>query len=198
MILGPSPNTTGVIMDNSKPIAGNSPAAGAAPTSTLGGWQKRLVISAFLGGVAAAVGVGALAEGAAGPGWGHHSALSADDSPAAVAKHVDHMLQHAYVEIEATDAQKAQLDPIVKQAVADLMPLHDQAHAAHQQALALLTADTIDRAAIENARAEHLRLADQASRRLAQLLGDVAEVLTPAQRQALAEHVQRRHGRHHG
>src|SRR5258705_1677061 len=100
-------------MDNSK--TSNS-------KNALRGWPKLLVIAEFLGGVATAVGVGALAQGAADRGFGHH-AMSAKASPAEFAQHVDHMLQHAYIEIDATDAQKAQLDPIVKQAVADLMPL---------------------------------------------------------------------------
>jgi len=34
------------------------------------------------------------------------------------------MLKHLYVEIDATDAQKAQITPLVKQAVSDLLPLH--------------------------------------------------------------------------
>ena len=47
---------------------------------------------------------------------------------------------------------------------------------------------TVDRASLEAARAEHLQLADQASKRIVQLFGDVGDVLTPAQRKALAEH----------
>jgi Spy/CpxP family protein refolding chaperone len=74
------------------------------------------------------------------------------------------------------------------------MPLHAQVHGFHAQALALLSQDRVDRAAIEAMRAEHIQAADQASRRIAQLLGDVAEVLTPAQRKALAAHVAEVHG----
>jgi Spy/CpxP family protein refolding chaperone len=60
--------------------------------------------------------------------------------------------------------------------------------------LALLSQDHIDRAAIETMRAEHLQAADQASRRIAQVIGDVAEVLTPAQRKALATRAAEMHG----
>jgi Spy/CpxP family protein refolding chaperone len=107
------------------------------------------------------------------------------------------MLKHFYVEIDATDAQKAQIGPLVKQAATDLLPLHTQAHAAHQHALDALSQATVDRSALEAARVEHLQLADQASKRLVQLMGDVGDVLTPAQRKALSDHLQHLHGMKH-
>jgi hypothetical protein len=42
-------------------------------------------------------------------------------------------------------------------------------------------------------RQQHLQLADQASKRLSQLIGDVGDVLTPAQRQALVAHLDKMH-----
>jgi Spy/CpxP family protein refolding chaperone len=65
---------------------------------------------------------------------------------------------------------------------------------ARKQAVQLLTGDTIDRAAIEAMRAEHLQLAEQASRRVAQALADTVEVLAPAQRKELAGRINRWHG----
>ncbi len=55
----------------------------------------------------------------------------------------------------------------------------------------------IDRAAIEAFRAEQLALADAASKRFAQAVGDAAEVLTPDQRQKAHELLQWRRGWHH-
>jgi Spy/CpxP family protein refolding chaperone len=151
---------------------------------------KRIALFALLG-AAAIGGIAAVAHETGEWGWHHGpAAMTAEEMSA----HVDKFLQHVYIEIDATDAQKAQLDPLVKQAVADLMPLHAQVHGFHAQALALLSQDRVDRAAIETMRAEHIQAADQASRRIAQLLGDVAEVLTPAQRKALAAHVAQVHG----
>ena len=49
----------------------------------------------------------------------------------------------------------------------------------------LLTQPTVDRSAIEALRAEQLSLADAASKRFAQALGDAAEVLTPEQRRKI-------------
>jgi Spy/CpxP family protein refolding chaperone len=66
--------------------------------------------------------------------------------------------------------------------------------AARKQAIELLTGDTIDRGAIEALRAEHLQLAEQASRRLAQAVSDAAEVLTPVQRKELAARMEKHRG----
>ena len=104
------------------------------------------------------------------------------------------MLKHLYVEIDATDAQKAQITPLVKQAVNDLLPLHTQLQAAHTQAIQGLTASPVDRTALEASRVAHLQLADQASKRLVQLMADVSDVLTPAQRSAFAAHLKQMHG----
>jgi Spy/CpxP family protein refolding chaperone len=153
--------------------------------------RKRLAVLALIGGVAIAAGIGAVAhEPGAAFAFHHHPAMSAEE----ISTHVDKFLQHVYVEIDATDAQKAQIDPLVRQAVTDLMPMHSQARDFHTQALALLSADRIDRAAIETMRAEHIQAADQASRRIAQVIADVAEVLTPAQRKALAARAAEMHG----
>ena len=72
----------------------------------------------------------------------------------------------------------------------DLLPVREKAHAARKQAIELLAADSIDRGAIEALRAEHIVLAEQASKRFAQALADVAEVLTPAQRKQIAERME--------
>jgi Spy/CpxP family protein refolding chaperone len=137
-------------------------------------------------------GVAALANGTGMCGW--HHGMSGTHSAADVTAHVDHMLKHLYVEIDATDAQKAQITPLVKQAVSDLLPLHTQLQSAHTQAIQGLTASPVDRAALEASRVAHLQLADQASKRLVQLMADVSDVLTPAQRSAFAAHLKQMHG----
>jgi periplasmic protein CpxP/Spy len=156
---------------------------------------SRYTAVAFLAGVALVVGVG-LARSEAVSGW-HRGMMDGTHSAAEVSAHVDHMLKHFYVEIDATDAQKAQIGPLVKQAVNDLMPLHSQLQSAHSHAMQALQQPTVDRASLEAARAEHLQLADEASKRIVQLFGDVGDVLTPAQRQALAEHLEHLHGMPH-
>jgi Spy/CpxP family protein refolding chaperone len=111
-------------------------------------------------------------------------------------EHLERMLKHLYVEIDATDAQKQRLDPIVKQAASDLRPLREKVQDARRRGAELFSAETIDRGAIERARVEQIGAADAASKRFTQALTDVAEVLTPEQRKKLAARFARRgHGR---
>jgi periplasmic protein CpxP/Spy len=154
---------------------------------------NRQTVFAFFAGAALVGGVGAVAAAMGGNGWHHGMMMQGAESPADMSAHVGHVLKHLYVEIDATDAQKAKIGPLVQQAVSDLLPLHTQLQAAHTQAIQGLTQPTIDRAALETAREAHLQLADQASKRIVQLLGDVGDVLTPAQRNALATHLGQLH-----
>jgi protein CpxP len=174
-----------------------SPADAAPPVRRL--LFNRYTVVAFLAGAVLAAGVGVSAWGH-GMSCQHGMMMEGTPSAADVSAHVDHMLKHLYVEIDATEAQKAQIAPLVKQAVDDLLPLHSQLHTAHAHVMQALTQTTVDRAALETARAEHLQLADQASKRFTQLIADVGDVLTPQQRKALADHLERMHGmeRSHG
>jgi protein CpxP len=117
--------------------------------------------------------------------------------PARLEEHIGRALRHFYVEIDATEAQKQKLDPIVRQAVRDLLPMRETFHGGRQRAIDLLAAAAVDRNALEGLRTEQLQAAETASRRLTQAIADVAEVLTPEQRQKLAEHVRQRRGWHH-
>jgi len=154
---------------------------------------NRNTVVAFIAGAGLMAGVGAIAQGV-GMGAMHHGMMNGNASPAEISAHVDHMLKHLYVEIDATPAQQAQIGPLVQQAVTDLLPLRTQLQAGHTQFVQALTQSTIDRNGMETVREAHLQLADQASKRIVQLLGDVGNVLTPAQRQSLADHLQQMHG----
>ncbi len=100
---------------------------------------NRSTILSFVAGAAVAVAVGVSAQVTAMSGWHHGSMMDGTHSAAEVSAHIDHMLKHFYVEIDATDAQKAQIGPLVKQAVNDLLPLHSQAQTAHQHAMDALS-----------------------------------------------------------
>jgi periplasmic protein CpxP/Spy len=157
-------------------------------------WLNRRTLVVLVAGATLVGGVAALAGGRGMAGCQHGMMMDGAHSPAEISAHVDHMLKHLYVEIDATDAQKTKIGPLVKQAVNDLLPLREQLQAAHAQTIDGLTQPTVDRAALEAARAAHLQLADQASKRFVQLIADVGDVLSPAQRTALAEHLKRLHG----
>src|SRR6266581_227376 len=159
---------------------------------------RRAAIATLIGGIAAGIGIKAFAQGGGFGGWRCGGLMAGPLDPATVDEHLERMLKHLYVEIDATDEQKAKLGPIVKQAAKDLLPLRDKIQDARKRTVELLTGDAVDRAAIEALRAEHLQLAEQASRRIAQALGDAAGVLTAAQRKELAARMEKHRGWRHG
>ena len=63
-----------------------------------------------------------------------------------------------------------------------------------ERATALLSQPTLDRAAIEAFRVEQMALADTASKRFAQAVADVSEVLTADQRRKVSEFIERKRG----
>jgi periplasmic protein CpxP/Spy len=153
---------------------------------------RRITLATLIGGAAAGLGFGAFAQGR------HRGGFSGPLDPAELEQRLDRMLKHFYVEIDATDAQKQQLEPIVKQAAKELVPLRENLRAGRREAIELLSRDRVDPAALEALRARHIGLADEASRRLTRAIAEAAEVLTPAQRKELAAHFARRHRRLHG
>jgi Spy/CpxP family protein refolding chaperone len=120
--------------------------------------------------------------------------MGAPFEPANAEERVDRMVRHLAIEIDATTEQQDKLRSIVKGAVRDLLPLRQKTQSAHERVHALLTQPAVDRAAIEAVRAEHMALADEASRRVARAFGDAAEVLTPEQRRKIDSHFGHRGG----
>ena len=156
---------------------------------------KRAAIATLIGGVAAGIGIKAFAHGGGYGGWHRGGFMAGPLDAAAMDEHLERMLRHLYVEIDATEEQKQKLAPIVKQAAKDLLPLRDTLRAGRGQAIELLTQERIDPAALEALRTKHIGLADEASRRLTRAIAEATDVLTPAQRKELAAHFARRQGR---
>ncbi len=130
---------------------------------------------------------------------GPASLMSETMDPAQMDEHVERMVKHLAVEVDATPEQKDKLTAIAKSAARDLAPLRGNMKRARQQALDLLSAEKVDHAAIENLRAEQLALMDSTTKRLTQALADAADVLTVEQRKKLAARAQRfGHRFHHG
>jgi Spy/CpxP family protein refolding chaperone len=119
-------------------------------------------------------------------------------SPAQIEDRVDRGIRHAAIELDATPEQQEKLRAIARAAVKDLLPMREKGQVARARAAELLIQPKVDRAAIEAFRAEQLALAEAASKRLAQAVGDAAEVLTPEQRQKAHEFIQWRRGLWHG
>ncbi len=172
----------------------NTKASEAEPSrSSRGGRRGTFVIAllvvALLGGVA-----GNMLSTAFGHGFGMHrmswhggGVMGGSLTPAQIDDRIDRMTKHMAIELDATADQQAKIAGIAKAAVADLRPLREKAQAARSQAVALLTASTIDRTAVERLRAEQIGLAETASKRIAQALADTTEVLSPEQRRKVAD-----------
>jgi periplasmic protein CpxP/Spy len=151
---------------------------------------RRFSLATLFGGVAALATSRAFAHG----GWrGNHGPLD----PAAMDAHIDRMIRHLAIEVDATPEQQQKLGAIARQAAREFAPLREEAREARKQAIALLTAPQVDRAALERLRAGHVQHAEQASRRIVQTVADAADVLTAEQRKQLAQHLERRGHRWH-
>jgi len=127
-------------------------------------------------------------------GWHHGGWGGGPPDPAQIEDRADRAVRHLAIEIDATTEQQDKIRAIVKAALTDLLPLLDERKAARERARELLTRPTIDRAELEKFRAEHMAMWEGASKRITQALGDVAEALTPQQRQKLAEFLAERRG----
>ncbi len=123
-------------------------------------------------------------------GWhgGDHNRF-ADWSDADIEAHIERMVKHAAIEIDATQEQQEKITALATAVAKDLKPVHDRMRAAGKEIHDLLLADTIDRAALEQLRAERLAEAERISKNLVSALADVAEVLSPEQRKVLDERI---------
>jgi Spy/CpxP family protein refolding chaperone len=111
---------------------------------------------------------------------------------------VERMVERIGRVVDASSEQKQKLRAIGQAALDDLNALRARRQDIRRQAAAALAAPTVDRARLESLRQEGMKLADEASRRLVSVLADAAEVLTPAQRAHLAQHMARRFDRRGG
>ena len=120
--------------------------------------------------------------------WGGHAM-----SPEAAKEHLQIASKWMLRDIDASAEQQDRVNTIVAGAVDDLFRLRER-HQQNRDAFhAQFGGATIDRAALEEIRKSEMGLADEASKRLVQAVADVSEVLTPEQRQALAERIHRHH-----
>jgi protein CpxP len=148
--------------------------------------KRRLTLVAIAGSFAVLLG-GALAV--AHSGGGHHGMMMSGNFTDDHLEHVQMMLG----KIGATDAQKTQIEGILKPALEDMKAEHDAHFAAFKQFHEAITAPSIDRARLESLRAEQMKLLDDCSKRMIAAVSDAAEVLSPDQRAALAREIEKHH-----
>ena len=145
-------------------------------------------------GMSGPIGMG-MGMGGHGPGRGHHGMMDHD----AMAKRIEQRISKLIADIGGTPEQKDKLLALARATLADLKPLREQHMAARRQGMALLTAPTIDRGALEQLRVSQVQAADAMSQRTLKAMADAAEVLSPEQRSRVAERMtQRMSRRGHG
>jgi Spy/CpxP family protein refolding chaperone len=131
-------------------------------------------------------------------GHGMMMGMHGGHSPEEMHKHFDKVLTEA----GASDAQKQQIHTIMKDAMdaehTDMKSFHDSVH----QLKTLLTAETIDEAAIAKLRDQQDQLMLATSHRLSDTMVAVAKILNPAQRAKLGAEIDKmmaeHEGHHHG
>ena len=189
--------------DNARPDNANTPVSGTVvppSRSRRTGWIVAAVIAAGLTGAAAS---SALSHGFGfgphgfGPGAWHGRFMGGSLDPKQIEDRADRMVRHLAIEIDATNDQQEKLRNVVRSTVRDILPMREKAHAARARARELLTQDKVDRAEIDKFRTEQAALADAFSKRMAQAVGDAAEILTPEQRRKIADRLPPS-GRGHG
>jgi Spy/CpxP family protein refolding chaperone len=158
-----------------------------SPRRSRRGW----IIAGSIVGVLALLAGTKAAVYAHGDGW--HHGLGGRMSAEAFSDHIEHHVKSVLSDVDATAEQQAQVTSILQSAARDLHALKDQHASAHKELHEILAAETIDRARLETVRADQLRLADEASKRIVDCIADAAEVLTPEQRAALVARMERHH-----
>jgi Spy/CpxP family protein refolding chaperone len=146
---------------------------------------------ALAGAIVGVIVTNAFAFGGFGPSDRFHRGMLFGGDPAEVDKRVEKAVKHFAVEVEASDAQEARLIAIAKDLVREVRPMRDELRDARRQAVELLAAGTIDRAAVEQLRKAQIERVDAMSARAVAALTEAAEVLSPAQRKVLAERIER-------
>ncbi len=141
-------------------------------------WPRVLVLGgAMAAGIA--LGAGGLAAAAVmgGGGWHHGPRL----------ERIQNFVRMSLDSVAATSEQEAKVHDIVAAAYTDLAPKPEDRAAFRKQAIDLLRAPSIDKAAVEKLRSDFVARTDAKSKRFVEAVLATAEVLTPEQRAKLAE-----------
>lgn len=151
---------------------------------------KKIVLAALF---ATSLPVAAIAGGFGG-GFGGHCGPGRAETAEEAREHADRMADHVLGRIDATDAQRAQVDTLLDTTVPKMFAIHEDGAALRDEGMALFTADKVDAAAVESLRAEAMTLADEGSRLMASTAVSLANILTVEQRQDLAADLEKMHG----
>ncbi|HEU4431357.1 MAG TPA: Spy/CpxP family protein refolding chaperone [Myxococcota bacterium] len=164
--------------------------------------NRRRWIGLSLAGLAGAGALAALlaapALGGGGGGWfGHgHGGFGRHGHHRLSEEQIRDRLEWMLRDVDASDEQLDRITQVATTTVTELRGLHDAHRGAREQVTTALGGATVDRAALETLRAEHIAAADEASRKITDALAQIAEVLTPEQRAELVAQHAKHHARH--
>lgn len=144
-------------------------------------------------GIAAVIAIGAGAAIAQGFGGGHMGGQMGGHMGGMGMRFAEHRMERVMDEIGATDEQQDKIFAIVDKTRADLRPMGREFRGMREEVATLLSAPTIDKAAVEALRVKRMAEVDAASKTAVAALVEAAEVLTPEQRAKLVEEMKDRH-----
>lgn len=150
---------------------------------------RRFVFASALlvtGGVIGAVIAGPVL-GQGGPPWARHHMADHMFFPGPIERGVERL---GWI-TDASSEQKQKINTIAQKAADDIFPLRQKHIEARKQVLDTLAASSVDRAKLEALRADQMKLAETATRRVTDAVADIADVLTPAQRADLGQRIER-------
>lgn len=104
----------------------------------------------------------------------------------------DRMMRRMLDAVHATPEQRERIHAIQKNTWENSRPLMQQRQELMQQRMQLLAATTIDPGALESLRGKQMAISDQLSRQMTQTQYEIAQVLTPEQRQQIYALMQKR------
>ncbi len=128
-------------------------------------------------------------------GWHHGPGFGGFGGPFLSPGRIERMVDRLGWAVDASSEQKQKIAAVVQRAADDLRPLREKHLEGRRAMRDVLAAATIDRGKLEALRTEQMKLADEASRRIAAAVTEAAEVLTPEQRADLARRLERFGGR---
>ena len=103
-----------------------------------------------------------------------------------------HMSERVLNDVKATPEQRAQIKQIMESARKDLQAQREGGRALREEGMRLFSQANVDANAVEALRQRRLAQHDQASKRMTQAMLEASRVLTPEQRQQLAQRMQQR------
>lgn len=125
--------------------------------------------------------------------WGHHSEWTEED----MKDHSEFFVKRFAKKIDATDEQKAAIQKTVDEAIPRMLELRAKKKEVHKNLHAALSAEKVDKAKLEQARKDGVKLADEMSKIVLDSTVSLSDILTAEQRKELVERFSHMKGKRH-